>query len=110
MDGFESFFQVPGIEPDEWVLADLGAMDGLDSDLVDGAFATLSFLGSSPRTRECQKEQKEPKKRCRGETDFRIQSGGPLLFSLLPERLRKKGRTEIRPGWLNSQPVRTTKR
>jgi len=40
----EGFFHVAGVEPDERILAHLGAADRFDSDLVDSAFAALLFL------------------------------------------------------------------
>ena len=39
MDACEGFFDIGGIEADERILTDFGAMNGFDSNLVDVAFA-----------------------------------------------------------------------
>jgi hypothetical protein len=43
----EGFFHVARIKTDQRVLAHLGAVDGFDSDLVDGALAARLVLSGS---------------------------------------------------------------
>ena len=41
LDGFESFANVIGVKADEWIAADLGAVNSFDLDLIDGSFLVL---------------------------------------------------------------------
>jgi hypothetical protein len=44
MDALEGLFHVAGIEPDQRVLTHFGAVNGFNSDFINGAFAALLFL------------------------------------------------------------------
>jgi len=45
VDALEGLLHIRGIEPDQWILANLGAMNGLGFYFIDGALAAL--LGPS---------------------------------------------------------------
>ena len=104
VDALEGFFHVGGIEPDQRILADFGAPDGFDLDLVDGALAALflacRFLGKPSRriatAHAISNVQESESKFC-----F-VMIRGPhcvwLAVSKRPESIRK-GRTELVRPW-----------
>src|ERR1700686_4801717 len=61
MNALKSFFHVCGIKPDQRILADFGAVNGLSPDLIDGALAPLFFLflSKSAGRNEYNKQQQK---------------------------------------------------